>query len=142
MGHKLNEKYERGAWNEALRQAVNAPIQGASSDITQWISIQVYLAVLRGELPDYLHLISTVHDSNEYLPKVEDFKWVADKVLEISKELPDIKRYLRAEFKRVPMKASVEYGLNWGEMFTYNPKEDTDYVEKYENLSLEKKNTE
>lgn len=136
---KSNAKWEPGIWNEALRQAVNAPIQSASSDVTQWISIQVYIAVLKGELPDYLHLISTVHDSNEYYPKKEDLKQVADKILEISKDLPDIKKYLRAELVRVPMKASAEYGLSWGEMHSYNPAEDKDYIQEYEDLSLEKK---
>jgi len=135
---KNNQKYERGSWNEALRQSVNAPIQGASSDITQWISIQVYIAVLRGDLPSYLQLVSTVHDSNEYYPHKNDFKYVAEKILQISRDLPDIKKYLRAELRRVPMKASVEYGLSWGEMHAYNPSEEKDYVEEYKILSSKK----
>jgi len=138
---KANEKWEQGLWNEALRQSVNSLTQSMSSDITQWISIQVYIAILRGELPSYLRLVSTVHDSNEYYPKKEDLKLVTDKVLQISSDLPDIKKYLRGALFQVPMKASAEYGLSWGHMFPYNPREDKDYVTEYEILSQREKDT-
>jgi len=55
-------------------------------------------------------------------------------MLNIARTLPGIKEGLGGELKLVPMKASVEYGLNWGTMYSYNPDKDKDkdFEEAYE----------
>lgn len=129
-----NKKYEPGKWNEALRQAVNSGIQGASSTVTQWINIQIYLAVLRGDLPDYLRLICTVHDSLEFYIHKDDFKETAETILAIVRDLPDLGKYLKKGLKKTVMKASCEFGTHWGHMLDYGGFKDADFLELYEEL--------
>ncbi len=119
-----NRKREMGKWNEALRQSINAQIQSGSSDITQWINLKIYQAVLEGKLPSYIRLVSTVHDSVEFYIHKADMNKVLPIMLNIARTLPSIQEGLGASLKLVPMKASAEYGLNWGEMYSYNPEKD------------------
>ncbi len=140
LNNPRNKDRERGSWNEALRQAVNAQIQGGSSDITQWINLKVYQAILEGRLPSYMRLVSTVHDSVEYYVHKDDLARVAPIMLNIARTLPMLKERLGAGLKLVPMKASLEYGLNWGTMYSYNPDKDkekdfgTFYADEYKRL--------
>jgi len=129
-----------GKWNEALRQSVNAQIQSGSSDITQWINLKIYQAILEGKLPSYLRLVSTVHDSVEFYVHKDDMNKVLPIMLNIARILPGLEDGLGACLHRVPMKASAEYGLNWGTMYSYNPDKDKDkdfsnlYEEEYKRL--------
>jgi len=128
-----NKRMNAGAWNQGLRQAVNAEIQGGSSDITQWMNLVVYEYILKGILPSYMRLVSTVHDSIEYYVRKEDAPWVFPIMLTIAKTLPGMEEKLGKALKKVPMKASIEYGVNWGEMHRYNPKkgDSFDSVKQY-----------
>jgi DNA polymerase-1 len=119
-----NEKTQKGAWNTALRQSVNAEIQGASSNLTQWFNIAVHLEILRGNLPSYMHLVSTVHDSIEFYVHKNDAHWVFPRLIQVAKELPEMEKYLGVGLKRVPMKASLEYGINWGVMHEFTGREE------------------
>jgi DNA polymerase I len=127
---KNNKERLKGQWNEALRNSVNSPIQGGASDVTQWISICIYEAMLEGDLPGYLRLVSTVHDSVEYYVHKEDIHLFMNKVKEIGKTLPGLGEYMGYEFQHVEIKLSGEMGLNWGRMHEYNP--NLDYVKFYD----------
>ncbi len=124
-----NQRIHMGSWNEALRQAVNAPIQGSASDITQWVNIIIYEASLRGEFPPYLRVVSTVHDSIEYYVHKDDIHSFMDRALSLAKELPEMKELLGYTFKHVDMKFSGEAGIRWGTKEGYDPK--IDYSKKY-----------
>lgn len=128
-----NKRSQPGKWNEALRQSINAQVQSGSSDITQWINIKVYEAILDGRLPSYMRLVSTVHDSIEFYIHKEDMQRVLPFMLNISSSLPGMEEGLGAKLKKVPMKASAEYGLNWGTMYSYDPvkDKDKDFVQVY-----------
>jgi len=134
---QANKKYEPGAWNEALRQSLNFLAQSTASDITQWIAIQTYVSILRGELPGYLHLLTLIHDSTEYYIHKKDVILVTEKIQQIARDLPDLKKYLRGKLSRVDMKFSSEVGINWGAMQSYDP--DKDYDEEYDKLKSEEK---
>lgn len=126
----LQGSAKSGEFNEALRQAVNSVIQGAASDMTQWVNICIWEGILKGEIPVDFPMVSTVHDSLEYYvhkTKVHEF---AKKAFEIASTLPNLKEYMGETFKKVPMKFSGELGINWGRMHEYDP--NLDYVAFYD----------
>jgi DNA polymerase I len=127
-GRNMNS--HRGEYNEALRQAVNAPIQGFASDITQWANINIYEASLRGHLPDYFKLLSTVHDSLEYPIHKTQVHGVVPKVCEIAGSMKGLGEYLGYSFKHVEMQFSAELGITWGHTEEYDP--NMDYIKKYD----------
>ncbi len=129
---KANKARNSGGWQAALRNAINAPIQGGASDVTQWINIQVHRAILDGRLPSYLWLKSTVHDSLEFYVHKSDVHRVSQVIFEIGRTLPDLGLFMGYDFKHVEMKISGEFGINWGRMHEYNPKEDYEDLYKRE----------
>ncbi len=116
-----NKNSQQGLWNEALRQGPNAVIQGGSSDITQWVNIAIQRERLNGNLPRYMRLISTVHDSLEYPVHKDDMAWVLPKVIEIASSLKDMKKFMGWTMTKVQMKFSCEFGINWGTMHEFDP---------------------
>jgi DNA polymerase-1 len=133
LTNAYNRTSKPGLWNEALRQGPNSIIQGAASDVTQWVNISIQRERLRGNLPKYLRLVSTVHDSLEFYIHKNDIGWVLPRILEIAGELPDLKKYLGWGIKHVEMKFSAEFGINWGTMHEYDPKKhkDADFSNLY-----------
>lgn len=94
-------------WSEAMRQAVNAPIQGGAADLTGMAMIKIY-SELKAHPEWKAHLILTVHDSI---------------ILEVHKDsLNEVvkmcHRKMTEKFNNmeVPMEADIEIGPNWGDL--------------------------
>lgn len=102
-----------GYYLEALRQSVNAPIQGGSSDMTQFASVIIREKILAGELPRYIKQIYTVHDSIGYIIKPKDIEYVVPIIVNICAN-PELKEWFGVELKYVNMKVSPEIGKTWG----------------------------
>lgn len=117
-----------GIMKKAQRDAINAPIQSISNDYTVLSTIMIREEYLRGNLPDEMKLLLTVHDSAGYPLKPENIHWVAEKVLTIC-DNPDTLRYFGFEMKHVKMKVSMEIGPSWAASEDYDPK--ADYVALY-----------
>jgi len=119
---------QRGTQNKAIRDCINAPIQGASSDMTQTASVVVRDGIINNKIilsddPDFKNQLYTVHDSLGFyiMPK-----YIHQSVPLISAicEYPETKKYFGFKMKKVRMKVSAEIGMNWGELKGYNPNED------------------
>ena len=108
---------------EAQRQSVNAPIQGAASDFTQFSSIIIREEKLKGNLPRDMDQVYTVHDSLGYYIKPEDIKEVVPKIVKICSN-PSTLKWFGFKMKKVNMKVSPEVGINWGELSDYDPNKD------------------
>jgi len=122
-----NKIFSKGEFNEALRQAGNSVIQGFASDITQWANINIYEAALKGELPSYILMYSTVHDSLEYSVNIEDIHKVVPVLQKIAGSMENMEKYLGGTIHGVDMKFSAELGITWGHMHEYSP--DVNYHE-------------
>lgn len=130
-----NRKQKPGLWNEALRQGPNAKIQGGSSDVTQWVNISIQRERLAGNLPAYLWLVSTVHDSLEFYIHKNDMGTILPRIIDLAKSLKDMKKYMGWTMNRVEMKFSAEFGINWGKMHEFDPDKkhkDFDFVAFYD----------
>lgn len=112
-----------GLQAEALRQSVNAPIQGCSSDFTQFSSVLIREMRLAGELPSYFKQIYTVHDSLGFPVKGEDVHWILDKIMPVCAN-PQTQKWFGFKMKHVEMKVSAEVGPTWGEYHDYDQNED------------------
>lgn len=108
---------------EALRQSVNAPIQGAASDYTLFAAITLREMRLRGELPNYLVMRIIVHDAIDQYLKPEDVEWVVPIVKKVMTN-PKTKEWFGFEMSKVEMKASLELGSNWASVEDYKPGKD------------------
>lgn len=113
----------RGKQMEAMRQAVNAPIQGAASDYTLFASIVLREMRLQGKLPDYLVQRAIVHDAIDYYVTPDDINWVAPLIKEVMSN-PKTKEWFGFQMTKVDMKASIEAGPNWGAVEDYDPNKD------------------
>lgn len=108
-----------GKWSEALRQAVNAPIQGTGSDFGLLSQIVIRKKRMLGEFPKTFMQLYTVHDSIGYnLPPIH-VHWVVPKVIKIC-DNPETQKYFGFKLKHVAMKVSPELGLNWGQLKGYD----------------------
>jgi DNA polymerase I-like protein with 3'-5' exonuclease and polymerase domains len=121
---KEAEKYDL-TWKkaEALRQSVNAPIQGGSSDICQLAATEVYEERRNGKLPYYMRQIYTVHDSLGYPILLEDINTVVPKIVSLCAN-PQIEKWFGFKLKHVEMKVSPEIGLHWADLEEWDPKKD------------------
>ena len=117
--HHAQQYDEGGKFLEALRQAVNAPIQGGSSDLCQASAVSIYEARLKGELPFDLYQLYTVHDSLGYAIRPELIHKVIPKVIEIC-DNPETLKWFGFQMKEVKMKVSPEIGINWGSLGSYD----------------------
>lgn len=118
-------KYDRlakGKYNKATRDAINAPIQGGSSDYAQTAAVEIYEKKLLGEKPFNLvaYQAYTVHDSIGFYIKVENIHKVVPHLIKVA-EKPNTMKYFGFEFTKVKMGVSCEVGVNWGEKAEYNP---------------------
>jgi DNA polymerase-1 len=112
----------RGTRAEAERQSINSPIQGTCALFTNFATVEIRKAKLRGELPWYLHQPYTVHDSIGFYVKPEDVHWVVAFILNVAQNLPTDK-YFGFKMKKVSMKVSAEVGKTWADLKDYNPEE-------------------
>lgn len=118
----------KGIYNQAVRQSINAPIQGASSDFTQFSSIVIREQVMNGDLiltdnPKYWPQTYTVHDSLGYYIMPKYIHKAVPVITGICSD-PETQKYFGFEMKHVKMKVSPEIGLNWGSLNDYAPSED------------------
>jgi len=96
---------DRQKWGEAMRQAVNAPIQGGAADLTGIAMIKIY-SELQAHPEWNAHLILTVHDSII----LEVHKDSLSSVMEMCHQ----KMTENVDNMSVPMGADIEVGSNWG----------------------------
>lgn len=90
-----------------FRMAVNAPVQGSSSDINTMAAITLDRRIRKGGLEDEIHLLSMVHDNIIMEMKEKHLPWVM-KLVDIS-----INQY---DWLRVPMVMDWEVGTCWGQL--------------------------
>lgn len=112
----------RGESMEASRQAVNSPIQGASSFYTLFSMIILEKLRAQGLLPTDFSPGYTVHDSIGFWVKphiVHNFA----KIVIPTMANPETLKFFHFTLKKVNMKASMEVGLNWGNMHEYDKNE-------------------
>ena len=114
---------EKGKVAEALRQSVNAPIQGAASDYALFSSILIRDAIRSGELPKNMIEIATVHDSIIFYVDPKDVHDVVPKLYSICKN-PQTKKWFDFQIDSVEMQVDFELGVNWGELKKYDSKFD------------------
>lgn len=111
-----------GKKSEALRQAINAPIQGAASDFTLFSSILIREHIRRHLLPQSLEQVGTVHDSLKYYIDPIDIHETVPKLYSICRN-PETKKWFNFEVRGIEMKVDFEIGKNWGELYRYDPQE-------------------
>lgn len=117
---RKGEKAAWGFYNKALRDCINAPIQGASNDFTLFASILIREARLQGKLPWDLHQCYTVHDSLGFWIQPKDLEEVLPKLMTIC-ENPQTEKYFGFETKHVEMKVSGEVGKTWIDLQEVKP---------------------
>lgn len=115
-----------GKHAEALRQSVNAPIQGAASDYTLFSSIIIWEQIKDGRLPHDMIQVATVHDSLIFYLKPHYIHDLIPKLYEICKN-PETMDWFNFQIDDVEMAVDFEIGTNWGTLENY--KEDKDYTE-------------
>lgn len=109
---------------EAERQAINAPIQGDSSDFGQLSTIVIRDMILRGQLPVDMQQVYSVHDSIGYYIRPKDIHGVVPIVTKVCAN-PDTLKYFGFELKHVSMKISPEVGIkSWGDLNEYQANAD------------------
>jgi len=104
---------------EAMRQSVNAPIQGAASYFTLFSAIIIWEKIRLGEFPAYMDLRYTVHDSLGFYVKAEDIHWLVPKLIEICSN-PQTQEFFGFQFEKVKMKAECEIGRHWADLHEYD----------------------
>lgn len=119
---------DRGVIGKAIRDAINAPIQGAASDFTQLSMVTIFDKIMRGEITlttdkRYLAPAYTVHDSIGFYVMPKFIHTGLPPMIEICSN-PDTKKYFGFEMKKVNMKMSAEVGTTWGGLKDYYPDED------------------
>lgn len=111
---------------EAERQAINAPIQGTSSDFLLFASVLIREKVLSGELPPDLQQAYTVHDSIGFWVRPWDIHRVVPIIEKVCRN-PDTLKYFEFKLKNVEMKVSAECGIqSWGDLNEYHM--ETNYI--------------
>lgn len=118
-----------GKKSEAERQAINAPIQGTSSDFGLFSLVIIREKILKGELPVDMMLAYTVHDSLGFYVRPEDVHGIIPILYKICRN-PDTIKYFGFELKNVEMKVSPELGIeSWGDLNEYH--EEANYRNLY-----------
>jgi len=128
LNNPINKRAEFGKWLEALRQSVNAPIQGAASDFTQLTSIMIWEEILYGKLPSTIKQVATIHDAIVYQVEPKDIHQFVKRAIEIGTN-PETEKYFGFKMKHVTMKLDAQVGFNYGQMKDY--KEEIDYIKFY-----------
>ena len=103
---------------EALRQAINAPIQGAASDFALFSSILIREAILFGAMPKSLEQVGTVHDSLIFYIDPADLATAVPMIYNICRN-PETKTWFNFEIKGIEMQVDFEVGSTWGKVKRY-----------------------
>lgn len=119
---------EKWARNEALRQAVNTPIQSAASDFALFSTVVLREMMQKGEIP-YMQQCYTVHDSIGYYVKPELLDTVVPIIIKVCAN-PQTKEYFGFELTKVWMKVSPEVGISWGDLEEWEKGKDYSYMLK------------
>lgn len=114
---------------KALRDAVNAPVQGAASDFALFSSILIREKIMRGELPSSIEQIGTIHDSIMFYLDPRDMNPKVVKQLFDICNNPDTQKYFGFTLKGITMQVDFELGLRWSLLKGY--KEEEKYEEVY-----------
>lgn len=114
----------KGFRNKAIRDSINAPIQGCSSDFTQFSTVIIRDHINRGtiKLTDSLqwrYQAYTVHDSIGYYVQPQFIHKAVPLITEICSN-PDTQKYFNFEMQHVKMKVSAEMGKSWGSLEDYS----------------------
>lgn len=115
----------KGVRMEAERQSVNSVIQGAASCFTLFSAIIIEEYRMQGKIPLDRPMIYTVHDSLGYYVRKDMIHEFAKIAIPICAN-PQTQEYFGFQMKHVPMKASLECGIDWGNKSDYSSK--TDYT--------------
>ena len=110
--------HEFGIKAKAMRDAVNAPIQGAASDYTLFSSILIRREILLGNIPKSVKQCYTVHDSLGFYMPPE----VLDKCIPVMYEIcknPRTKEFFGFQIDSVEMKVDFEVGSIWSKLKGY-----------------------
>lgn len=105
---------------ECERQAVNAPIQGASGYFTLFAMIIMREEQIKGNISKDVLIQYTTHDSiGGYIKpdEINKFIPIAQKIC----ENPQTMKYFGFEMKKVKMKTSSEIGEHWAALKDYDP---------------------
>jgi len=115
-----------GVKSKALRDCINAPIQGGASDYTLFSSILIAKKIQAREplFKDMKYKI-TVHDSLIFYVKPEILHPIIPILTQICAN-PKTKEFFGFEIEGVTMKVDFEVGKNWGDLQGY--KEDINYT--------------
>ena len=120
---------DHGKHAKALRDAINAPIQGTASDFALFSSILIREKIMRGELPSSIEQIGTIHDSLMFYLDPKDMNdKVVDQLFDICRD-PDTQKYFGFKLKGITMAVDFELGLRWAKLRGYE--RGTDYSEVY-----------
>jgi DNA polymerase-1 len=112
----------KGVAAEAERQAVNAPVQGASGYFTLFSIIILREMQMKGEITRDMMLAYTVHDSIGYYIRPKDAHQLMPLITNVCQN-PETKKYFGFEMQDVVMKVSGEVGIHWAALKDYNPEE-------------------
>jgi DNA polymerase-1 len=96
---------------QAERMAINAPVQGTSSDITKIAMVKIYEYLKRLKLESEVRLLLQVHDELIFEIKKEKLTAVVPTILEIMTSVLDEKKS-----KGVPIQADIKVGQNWEDL--------------------------
>ena len=122
-------KHNSGKYAKAMRDAINAPIQGTASDFALFSSILIREKIMRGELPKSLEQIGTIHDSIMfYLDPKDMTDELVDQLFDICRD-PDTQKYFGFQLGGITMAVDFELGLRWSELRGYE--RGVDYAYKY-----------
>lgn len=132
---EARNKREQGKYAKALRDAVNAPIQGTASDFALFSSILIREQIMQGKLPASIEQIGTIHDSIMFYLDPKDMNdEVVDHLFNICKD-PDTQKYFGFKLKGITMAVDFELGLRWSKLKGY--KRGTDYAEVYKDCYID-----
>lgn len=132
---EARNKREQGKYAKALRDAVNAPIQGTASDFALFSSILIREQIMQGKLPSSIEQIGTIHDSIMFYLDPKDMNdEVVDHLFNICKD-PDTQKYFGFKLKGITMAVDFELGLRWSKLKGY--KRGTDYAEVYKDCYID-----
>lgn len=132
---EARNKREQGKYAKALRDAVNAPIQGTASDFALFSSILIREQIMQGKLPASIEQIGTIHDSLMFYLDPKDMNdEVVDHLFNICKD-PDTQKYFGFKLKGITMAVDFELGLRWSKLKGY--KRGTDYAEVYKDCYID-----
>lgn len=108
-----------GYWAKALRDAINAPVQGGAVDFALFSMIVIRDEQIKGNISPDIKMVYQVHDSIGFYIRPKDIHKTVPKLVEICNN-PQTMKYFGFELKQVKMKVSPEVGKNWGNLKDYN----------------------